>query len=316
MAFSFNRLPKGRLRRWCVAGTLSVLMIPTAIARPSIVTSLHPMAFIAHEIAGDQADIEILVPAGASPHTYSMRPSERLALEQADVFVWIGPEMETFLIRVMRQQPMAAKQIALGEGLIEGEHQHSHHHDRNDEQSVVEEQPVLDGDPHLWLDPVLTKTMAKRLVNHLSADPAFDHDALERQLERFLSELDATIERLQADLAPARELSLFTYHDAFQRFASRFDLNIAGHLTINPERRPGARRLSRLRDHLQDAHKPCVMMEPQFSRDWWNGLVDETNLQVSVWDPLGQSVEPGPGSYLAFLELLAASVLKCLPEEP
>ena len=303
------------LQRGLIILLLAVLMAPAAVARPTILTSIHPLALIAHEVAGDQANIEVLVPVGASPHTYSMRPSERRLLDSADVFLWVGPEMETFLSRVIKQPDIASREFALGKGLLSG-HDHHHHGDHkhghgHDSQTVVKKTSDHDGDPHLWLDPELVAVMAKRLVNHLSKHPKFDGDQLNHRLERFHSELKAHSEALYEQLTPARELSLFTYHDAFRRFADRFDLNMAGTLTINPERRPGARRLAQLREHLEAAESPCVMTEPQFSQNWWDGLVSDTGLRVSVWDPLGQSVEPAEGSYLAFLDELGNSLLGC-----
>ena len=308
--------PRNPVTFHLIAGLLIlVLLSPSLLAaesRPHIMTSLHPLAFIATEVAGDQAEIEVLVPAGASPHTYSMRPSERRALEQADHFLWIGPGMETFLERLVQQPSIRDKSLALGDSLTQSDHDHDHDHDHDydGDQDVVRDGDG-DRDPHIWLSPALSLTMAERLVDHLSEFNDFNAEQLESNLERFRNELDSTEKRLQSELESARSLSIFTYHDAFRHFAEHFGLTLAGTLTVNPERNPGARRLSELREHLREAQTPCVMTEPQFRGSWWDNLADDMELSISTWDPLGQSIDPEPGSYMRFMESLAEAVKRC-----
>ena len=305
-----------RLIPGLLALMLFSLPLPAEESRPHIMTSLHPLAFIAAEVAGDQAEIDVLVPAGASPHTYSMRPSERRALEQADHFLWVGPGMETFLERLVQQPSIRNKSLALGESLAQNEHDthdhdHDHDHDHGGNGDVVRNSDG-DWDPHIWLSPALSLIMAERLVAHLSEFDGFNAEQLESNLEQFRNELDSTDQRLQSELEPARSLSIFTYHDAFRHFAEHFDLTLAGTLTVNPERNPGARRLSELREHLREAQAPCVMTEPQFRGNWWNSLADDMELGISTWDPLGQSIDPEPGSYLRFVDSLAEAVKSCV----
>lgn len=308
--YSRNRV-KFRLITGLLALMLTSFPLTASESQPKIMTSLHPLAFIAAEVAGDQAEISVLVPAGASPHTYSMRPSERRQLEEADHFLWVGPGMETFLERLLQQPSLKSKSIALGESLTNGKHDHEHSHDHEGHDKVVRASDS-DTDPHVWLSPGLARSMAERLVAYLSEADGFDAQQLEANLERFRQELDETIERLQKELEPARSLSIFTYHDAFRHFADYFALNVAGNLTVNPERNPGARRLSELREHLRDAPSPCVMTEPQFRSSWWDNLANDIELGVSTWDPLGQSIEPAAGSYLQLMDSLGEAVKACV----
>ncbi len=304
------------LKHWLTPAMLLLVLLSLPLSasesRPQIMTSLHPLAFIVAEVVGEQAEIDVLVPTGASPHTYSMRPSERRKLEQADHFFWVGPGMETFLERLLQQPSLSEKSVALGDSLANGDHEHHHDHDeQGDDDSVVRDSDG-DMDPHIWLSPKLAVTMAERLVAHLSDSDDFDAEQLESNLEQFRDRLDETAERLHSELEQARSLSIFTYHDAFRHYATHFELQLAGTLTVNPERNPGAQRLSELRDHLREAHSPCVMTEPQFSGNWWDNLADDMVLGISTWDPLGQSIDPEPGSYLRFMESLAESVKACV----
>src|SRR5690554_6627953 len=94
--------------------------------KPKVVVSLAPLEFLVHAVAGDQVDTATLVPPGASPHTYQLRPSERRQLAAADLIFWVGPGMENFLERLLtgadfRDQSVALMPVSGGSG--EG---HSH----------------------------------------------------------------------------------------------------------------------------------------------------------------------------------------------
>lgn len=80
------------------------LMLPGAAAadKPRIVATILPIHSIVAALAGDAYEVELLVPASASPHGYSMRPSEARRLQNADMVVWVGPDLETFLERPLR----------------------------------------------------------------------------------------------------------------------------------------------------------------------------------------------------------------------
>lgn len=302
-----------------------ILLLPlnAQAQSPRVMTSLHPIALLTAEIAGDEMSPEALVPAGGSPHTYSLRPSERRKLQQAELFIWVGPGMELFLQRVMQQPELAGKSVQLSrilagpmashedhrEAETHDDHDHGHHHESD--APVIPPPSVTGDDPHLWLDPGLAIPLAKHIAKALKTLDGVDAERIETNLKNFEHRLEETLNRLHTQLAPAREMAIFTYHDAFRRYAEYFDLNIAGYLTLNPEQSPGARGLSQLRERLQQEDIPCVMTEPQFSKDWWHGISNGMSLGLSVWDPMGSDIAVAQGGYLAFLEQLAERVLAC-----
>jgi len=304
-----------------LALTLLLALIPAAAnadERPLILASLHPVALLTAEIAGDQARVDSLVPAGGSPHTYSMRPSERRKLESAVRFIWIGPEMETFLERVLSQPSLADKTLRLSRVLGQDSNNHSHHHHDHGHSDEAESAPVVlrsddDGqDPHLWLDPALSVPMARMIAESLKSLDGIDDGRIDANLAAFEQAFRQETDAIRDKLRPVQSVAIFTYHDAFRRYGDYFDLHVAGHLTINPERSPGARRVAEIRDALNSVSTPCVMTEPQFRRDWWQGLANNMDLGLSTWDPLGTDHSIAQGGYIAFLQGLADAALACL----
>lgn len=280
----------------------------------NVVASIKPVELLVRAVAGDGVNVSTLVPPGASPHSYNMKPSERRALEQADVIFWVGPEIETFLSRMLNGADFRDRTVAFmpGEGVAEpmedDDHHHDHDHGHGHDHSGGE-------DPHIWLDPVLALEMAKDIRDALADIDGADVEALDTNLARFERDLKSTEQAIIADLAPARDIDLFTYHDAFSRYAGHYSLKLAGVLTLNPELSPGARHIAEVQERLQNATKPCLLTEPQFDRQWWRSITQGIDVTFTTWDPLATDIPAGPDGYIQFQRSVADAVLTCLPEK-
>ena len=104
----------------------------SAAASATIVTSVKPLGFIASSIANGITDTEVLVPAGASPHDYSLKPSDVQILKSAEMLIWIGEDVDAFLDKSIDdldyKKVLTIKDIAAIEPfLLKGEHHHHHH---------------------------------------------------------------------------------------------------------------------------------------------------------------------------------------------
>lgn len=312
--------------------------------QPRVVTSLAPLELLVKAVAGEQVATSTLVPAGSSPHTYQLRPSERRRLADADLVFWVGPGMETFLQRLLTGPDFRDRSVALmpGEatpeahehgndehGHDEQEHDHGeqnhdstgHRGDDNHEQAHADTDGHTGGhdhgdgeDPHVWLDPALAMVMAEEIAQQLKGLDGVDASAIDDNLAGFRRDLSNLEADIREQLAAARTVDLFTYHDAFTRFAEHYGLSIAGVLTLSPERTPGARHLAEVQQRLRNASQPCLLTEPQFDRQWWRSLMEDVELPLSTWDPLAADIEPSARGYLEFQQSLADAVLRCLPE--
>lgn len=305
-----------------LAAALCVIAAP-ALAEIRVVTSLKPLTLLAQGIATTDTTITTLVPPGSSPHNYNMKPSQRRALDDADVIFWVGPDMETFLSRLLAGADFRQRTISLA--LDEPAMPESDHADEHDEYGHEDEDHHDEGhghhdhgegeDPHIWLDPALAEQMVEKMHKALARQPDADTDALGRNLKQFKTRMAATEAEIRAKLEPARDISLFAYHDAFVRFAEHYGLKLEGVLTLNPELTPGARHIARIQDQLGQGHHPCLLTEPQFNPGIWEVITEDLDVTFSVWDPLGTDVEEGPEGYFEFQHSIADAVLNCLPEQ-
>lgn len=296
--------------------------------KPAVVTSIRPLALLIAEVTGTDVELHTLIGAGQSPHTFQMRPSDRRQLADADLVFWIGPALETFLQDLMSQADLSPKSTALGPKILpelfgngHSEHAQSDAHDQHEHQA--EESPYQEpgtpdhhhdhagADPHIWLEPELGLEMAKVIAAELKKTGLVDGERIDANLADFGERLAATDKRIRSWLASRGNATYFTYHDAFRPFTEHYGLEIAGSLTFSPEVQPGARHLSEVREKLRGATNPCVLTEPQFSRQWWKSITGGVDLTVSRWDPLANDIAPETGSYTRFLEGMAEAILNC-----
>lgn len=284
---------------------------------PRIVTTLPPIHSLAAAVAEGVTTPHLLLRGGTSPHTYTMAPSDARALQHAHLVVWVGPTMETFLARALRDPRPGRRVLTLkdGAGVIvletrEGGLFDAHEHDHDDEHGHDEDHTHMDG--HLWLDP----KNAVRIVE-LIADSLIELDPGNAAIYRANAErTTARLVRLDTDLAailgPVKDRSFIVFHDAYQYLERRYDLTAAGSITVAADRKPGAKRLREIRDRLVGAGAACVFAEPQFPPDVVATLIESTSARASVADPLGAALEPGPELYPTMMLGLARSLAACL----
>lgn len=295
------------------------LLIPAAgAAAPQVTVTIKPLHSLVAAVMDGVAAPRRLLPDGASPHAYALRPSEMRALSSADLVFWMGPALETFLVQPLAALPPSVRRVALMDapgiqhlparaGGLWSEAEHDHAHDHHDHGG-------RDLDPHVWLDPMNAVAMLRHIAAVLAEiDPAHGQRYTENAhaAEAALRALDA---RLRERLAPVRALPYVVFHDGYQYFEHRYGLHPVGALSVTPGVSPGARRVRQLRERILSSGARCVFAEPQFQPALAARLTEDTPAQAAVLDPLGMDVPEGPGAYAAILEGLAEALVGCLAD--
>ncbi len=302
-----------------LAMTVSITFGATARSEePRVVVSIKPIHALAAALLDGVAEPVLLLDGASSPHSYALRPSERRALQEADAVIWVGPELEAFLVKPLSVLPPTVRIVGLlaDTGGLErhaldeqGHEGHGHDHDHGDAHG--HEAKAAD-DPHIWLSPANARAIARHLATVLA--PWVPKDRLTQNtaaLDQRLSGLEAS---LTERLLPVQDRPFVVFHPAYGYFVKAFGLNQAGTITASPEHGAGARHLANLRAKIAEAGAVCAFREPQFTDRAIAGLTRDTGLRVAVLDPLGVDVPPGPGAYETILRNLAASLTACLTE--
>lgn len=288
---------------------------PAFNAHAAVVTSIKPLGFIASAIADGVTDTEILLPDGASEHDYSLRPSDVKRLQGADLVVWVGPEMEAFMQKSVRQLP-EQKQLQLSALetvkplLMKGHHDDDHEH--HDDDKSDEDHHHGDYNLHIWLSPEVAQRSAVAIHDKLVELMPEHRARLDANLHDFTSGLAEADKTVGSVLAPVKGKGYFVFHDAYGYFEKHYGLSPLGHFTVNPEIQPGAQRLHKIRTELVEHKAVCVFAEPQFRPAVIHAVAQGTQVRTGSLDPLGIGVALGKDSYMQFLTQLSNQYASCL----
>ena len=291
----------------------------TQAANAAVVASLKPLGFIASAIADGVTDTEVLLPDGASEHDYSLRPSDVKRLQGADLVVWIGPEMEAFMEKSVKNIPNA-KQVTIAQLndvkplLMKGADDDDDDHGHNDAGSEKSDEHHHHGDynMHLWLSPEIARASAVAIHEKLVELMPQSRAKLDANLKDFEAQLAATDKQVGNELAPLKGKGYFVFHDAYGYYEKHYGLTPLGHFTVNPEIQPGAQRLHEIRTQLVEQKATCVFAEPQFRPAVVESVARGTSVRMGTLDPLGTNIKLSKESYPAFLTQLATQYASCL----
>jgi zinc transport system substrate-binding protein len=297
------------------AALIAGLSFDAAAAVPDVVASIKPLHSLAARLMQGVAEPKLLVDGAASLHSFSLKPSQARALEEAELVLWAGPALETFLhdpLEALAQDALIVEAMALPGMLLLAPREGGAwegHGDHEDEQDHDHEGAV---DGHLFLDPANAMTLAAALAAalvELDPDHAAAYSANAAALQAELEALDREVTEM---LAPVRERPFVVFHDAYQYFERRYDLAALGSITVSPEQPPGARRLAEIRDRIEALGALCVFAEPGFEPALVETVLAGTGARSGVLDPEGIALDPGPALYGSLMRGLAQSLRECL----
>lgn len=310
-----------RLARYSSLFLFSFLIgwMPALQAKPvKVLASIKPIQLIAVDMLGDLAEVGVLLPPGSSPHHYSLKPSSVSDIHEADLFIWGGEDLELFLTKTVSQLERPA--LALLEPSEHDEHGKEHEHEEGDEHDddhdlMAEHEHHHDGDPHFWMTPELALEAADKIKDRLAVLYPQKAELFEQAYQDFAARLAQADEQLQQQLKPVHNVGFYVFHDAFSGFVEHYDLNQLGYFTVDPGRKPGARRLAEIRSALETDKGRCIFVEPQFKAPVVDSLIRGLDIRVGRLDPLAIDIEVQHGGYIDYLHSLADSFSNCLSEQ-
>ncbi|MEZ3498914.1 zinc ABC transporter substrate-binding protein ZnuA [Pantoea sp. KPR_PJ] len=306
--------------------TLTALALTTSLALPAqanVLASVKPLGFIAAAIADGVTPVDILLPDGASEHDYALRPSDIKRIKNADLVVWVGPEMEAFMSKPAADLP-AQKNLEIAAMqqvkplLLKGADDDDHHDgEQADESAEAHDEEAHhhhhgEFNMHLWMSPQISRLAAVAIHGKLLELMPESKAKLDANLQQFERELADTDKHIGAQLAPVSNKGYFVFHDAYTYFEKHYGLSPSGHFTVNPEIQPGAQRLHQIRTQLVEQKAVCVFAEPQFRPAVIDAVARGTRVRKGTLDPLGTNISLSQDSYVKFLSQLSGQYASCL----
>lgn len=290
------------------------------LAGPKVVVSVAPIHSLVSGVMEGVGEPQLLIPAGASPHDFALKPSDARALNEAELIVWVGAGLEGVLARPIRALggDASVMELAAVEGMTvlpsrEGVDWHKEEDEAQDTHSPDHEHGAID--THLWLSP----DNAVQII-HAVAEMLSKLDSVNaKQYQANATALDERVKRmsgsLQQKLAPVQDKPYIVFHDAYHYFEQAFGLSPAGAIAVSPERRPGARRIMNIRKTIEKRGAVCVFSEPQFRPAMVKVVMEGSPARHGVLDPLGVGLAPGKEQWFQLMQNLADNLHNCLSDD-
>lgn len=290
---------------------------------PNLVADIPATGSLAQQVLGDLGQVRVLLPTGGDAHHHQLRPSDAAALQDADLLVWIGPELTPWLER-------ASSGIATGETLellelpetelraygTEAEHGHDHDHSHEEEHAHEGHDHDHDGtDPHAWLDPQNGRIWLTAIANKLAAADPENAATYARNAQAGIARIDTAEAKISASLSPVLDRPFVVSHDAYGYFTDHFSLPAAIAISLGDAAAPSAARLSALRDQLQDAGAVCAFPEAGHDPALMISVTENSGIRLGkALDPAGVDQQRGADLYPKLLQGLGQTIADCLSQ--
>jgi len=303
--------------------TAAWLAGPAYADRPRVAVDIAPIHALVAQVMEGIAMPDLIIQPGATPHEYSLRPSEAAALQSADLVFWIGPDLTPWLEEAIETLAPAADvttlmdvdgtvQLEFREDAVFEAHDHSDHADDDDHDDHADHGDHAGHDPHAWLSPKNAMTWLEVIAGRLSAVDPVNSDAYVANAASGRAAIEALMDEVDATLDPVRGRAFIVFHDAYQYFETDFDVSASGAISISDASDPSPARIAEIRGQIAEQGVDCVLAEPQFNPGLVATVLRGSDAQMGIVDPLGADLELGAELYPQLIRNLSNALAECL----
>ena len=292
------------LASFMVAGC-SLRSSESATNKIKVTASLFSQYDFARQIAGDKAEISLLLPPGSESHTYDPSPADILKISSSNIFLYTGKEMEPWadqIISSVKNDKLIIDDVSSGIELIDSEH-HSHHHGEHNHHEHEHEHNL---DPHVWLDLTLAAKMVDNIVAAFcEKDPQnssyYKNNA--ENLKQKLLELDADFNDMIS--TSKRKSIVFAGRFAHLYFIKRYGLDyISAFDSCSTEAEPSVKKVAKILDFIKKNDIPAVYYEEFSEPKIANSIAEQTGVKTLKFSTLHNVTKEQLESGVTFVELM------------
>jgi len=248
--------------------------------------SIYPYYLVLQELKSENDEIEMIIPEGKSPHTYSLIPSDLKNIYESDLLVVNGLNAEIFLDNLSNNKLdiFYAGEVVLHEHFEENKEETDH----SDEEHGEHDHSHNGINPHVWINPVF---MYKYIIPELTEkmvelNPNSEKEYIENS-QILISKLKSIDENFRKNDLNG---SVFTFHNSFPHYAEEYGIEIAGVVQSSPGKNPSPKELTRLIAKAEEHNVKVIFIEPQMSDRAAKTIADNLDIKIAMLDPLGNPI--------------------------
>jgi zinc transport system substrate-binding protein len=273
--------------------------------RIKVAASIAPLADFCRNVGGELVEVEVMVPPGASPHTYEPTAEQMEFLSDASLFVYNGLDLENWITDIVDKvgntelvEVEASGRVPHSE-LIEAD---GGDHDAESEDSDRSEEAVYD--PHVWLDPNLAISEVEAIRDGLIEVDREKADTYRKNANVYIHELEELDRRVAEKTAELTRKKFVSFHPAFVYYADRYGLEQVAVIEELPGKEPSAKEIAEIIDAIKQQGVQVIFTEPQFDPRAAEAIAAESGVEVVLedLDPLGVPGDNETGTYIKLIE--------------
>jgi zinc transport system substrate-binding protein len=311
---------------------VATLLGSSAIADvPNVSVDIAPLHSLVASVMHGVGVPNLIIPPGSSPHDHQLRPSEAKAMQDANIVFWMGEELTPWMENAVKTLSSNASIITLlenektsllefREGALFEAHDHDDEHDdehdeHDDEHDEHDDEHDEHGhgsyDPHAWLSPTNAKAWLDVIASQLSSYDPENAGVYFTNAASSKSEIEMLIAEINLALDPIRGRKFIVFHDAYQYFENDFGFPASGAISISDASDPSPARIAKIQKRIRDEEINCVLAEPQFKASLVQTVMEGSQANTNVIDPLGVGLKPGVSLYNKLIKNMAQSLTNC-----
>lgn len=267
-----------------VMGFFAPATTPEPVQTKSVSATIFPIYDIARIIGDGVVEVRLLLPPGASPHTFEITPQTVRALEQSELVFMIGYGLDGWVTNLMGDKN---RLVVVDDGITIRPSQ---------------ETEQTDGDPHYWLNVKNAMQISRTIAASLERTNLGQSKRIQSNLRSYLFELEVLDRALRDQLSTATQKKMITFHDAWYYFADAYGLEIAATFEPAAGREPTPHYLAELARTIEKTGVRVVYAEPQFSKDALQAFLADYRIDLITIDPLG-----GTGETDSYIKLMRSN---------
>ena len=306
---------------------VATLLGSSAIADvPNVSVDIAPLHSLVASVMNGVGVPSLIIPPGSSPHDHQLRPSEAKAMQDANIVFWMGEELTPWMENAVKTLSSNAsvttflendktsllefREGALFEAHDHEDEQHDDEHDEHDDEEH-DEQGHGSHDPHAWLSPNNAKAWLDVIAAQLSSYDPENAGVYFTNAASTKSEIEMMIAEIKLALDPIRGGKFIVFHDAYQYFENDFDFQASGAISIGDASDPSPARIAKIQKRIRDEEINCVLAEPQYKANLVQTVMEGSQANTNVIDPLGVGLKPGVSLYNKLIKNMAQSLADC-----
>jgi len=245
--------------------------------------------FVRNLVDGTDIEVNLIVPPGESPHTFSLTPGEVKKIEGSRIIFYNDFGLDKWIIS--SAESVGVKNIVnVNRGLT-----------------------PINNNPHFWLSIPYAIEECEVIKDSLIKEFPEYKEVIEKNFIDYREKLFKLHNRIKKSIDKLETKKIITYHPAYLYFAREYGLNVLSVIENSPGKEPTPKKIAEIEDIIREENVKALFIEPQLSSSVVDGIAIDTGIKVFSLDPLGGT--PGRDSYIKLMNYNLNTILEALSED-